>query len=48
MPGKNGHKKQVLYDTNMVIVGTAVTLGLPISTLNRSHFSRIPDLKILD
>ncbi|MDZ7333328.1 MAG: type II toxin-antitoxin system VapC family toxin [candidate division KSB1 bacterium] len=33
---------------DLFIGGTALTLGLPISTLNRSHFSRIPDLKILD
>ena len=33
---------------DLFIGGTAVTLGLPISTLNRSHFARIPKLKILD
>jgi len=33
---------------DLFIGGTAVTLGLPIATLNRSHFSRIPKLKILD
>jgi len=112
MPGKDGRKRQVLYDTSMIIGylrgkrnckskveqvrngkiigfvsvitvfelyigaflaskssealkelsrsnelielndlfigGTAVTLGLPVSTINRSHFSRIPKLKILD
>ncbi len=33
---------------DLFIGGTAVTLGLPIATLNRDHFSRIPKLKILD
>jgi len=48
MPGTDGRKRQVLYDTDIVISGTAVTLDLPVSTVNQDHFSRIPNLKIMD
>ena len=34
--------------SDFFIASTALTVGLPISTLNKSHFSRIHKLKIID
>lgn len=34
--------------SDLFIGSTALTLGLPVSTLNKAHFFRIPQLKIID
>jgi len=45
---KLSRSNELIELNDLFIGGTAVTLGLPVSTINRSHFSRIPKLKILD
>ena len=33
---------------DMMIAATAIVLGLPVATLNRSHFEEIPGLELFD
>lgn len=39
---------QLIELNDLFIAATGITLGLPVCTLNREHFKRVPGLKLFD